>query len=96
MLYEVITELPQRTIAALRQAVVTDGRRTDGAARIIVFGCDTSDIAGLGREADTTVIRLPCVGMLPPSFVDFALSRGYADGVMIAGCPEGDCHHRLA
>ena len=43
------------------------------------------------REHGAQVINLPCVGMLPPSFVDFALSRGYADGVMITGCPEGDC-----
>jgi coenzyme F420-reducing hydrogenase delta subunit len=41
------------------------------------------------------VIKLPCVGMLPPSFVDYALSRQYADGVMLAGCAENDCFHRL-
>jgi coenzyme F420-reducing hydrogenase delta subunit len=33
--------------------------------------------------------------MLPPSFVDFALARHYADGIMITGCAEGDCQHRL-
>ena len=33
--------------------------------------------------------------MLPPSFVDFALARNLADGVMIAGCAENDCFHRL-
>ena len=33
--------------------------------------------------------------MLPPSFVDFALSRGFADGVLLSGCPEGDCYHRF-
>ena len=27
--------------------------------------------------------------------VDFTLKRKHADGVMIAGCAEGDCHHRL-
>jgi coenzyme F420-reducing hydrogenase delta subunit len=43
----------------------------------------------------TRVIKLPCVGMLPPSFVDFALSRRFADGVMISGCAVGDCYHRL-
>ena len=32
--------------------------------------------------------------MLPPSFVDFALSRKLTDGVMIAGCAENDCFHR--
>jgi coenzyme F420-reducing hydrogenase delta subunit len=38
---------------------------------------------------------MPCVGMLPPSFIDFALSRDFADGVMLAGCAEGDCYYRL-
>ena len=33
--------------------------------------------------------------MLPPSFVDFALSRNLADGVFLAGCAEGDCFFRL-
>ena len=33
--------------------------------------------------------------MLPPAFVDFALARHHADGIMIAGCAEGDCFHRL-
>ena len=38
---------------------------------------------------------MPCVGMLPPSFIDFALSRDLADGVMLAGCADGDCYYRL-
>jgi coenzyme F420-reducing hydrogenase delta subunit len=33
--------------------------------------------------------------MLPPAFVDFALARDHADGVMLAGCAEGDCYYRL-
>jgi coenzyme F420-reducing hydrogenase delta subunit len=63
-------------------------------ARVIVFTCDTCDTDELDRDG-TKIIRLPCVGMLPPSFVDFALARHHAAGVMIAGCAEGDCHHRL-
>lgn len=38
---------------------------------------------------------MPCLAMLPPSFIDFALSRDLADGVMLAGCAEGDCYYRL-
>jgi coenzyme F420-reducing hydrogenase delta subunit len=38
---------------------------------------------------------MPCVAMLPPAFIDFALSRDLADGVMLAGCAEGDCFYRL-
>ena len=33
--------------------------------------------------------------MLPPSFVDFALSEGAIDGVMLTGCADSDCHHRF-
>ena len=33
--------------------------------------------------------------MLPPAFIDFALARGHAHGVKIAGCAEGDCFQRL-
>jgi coenzyme F420-reducing hydrogenase delta subunit len=59
-----------------------------------VFACDSSGTGALQQDG-VRVIQLPCVGLLPPSFVDFALARGYAGGVMIAGCAEGDCQHRL-
>ncbi len=38
---------------------------------------------------------MPCVGMLPPSFIDLVISRKHADGVLIAGCAEEDCFERL-
>ena len=83
-------DVPGNPIAALRDEVVARG----AAEQIIVFACDTSDADALQQDG-VTVIELPCVGMLPPSFVDFALARRYAGGVMIAGCAEGDCQHRL-
>jgi coenzyme F420-reducing hydrogenase delta subunit/ferredoxin len=89
-------ELPYKTIAALRDELITVSDQQDTSPRVIVFACDTSDLDRPVRFGNNAaVIRLPCVGMLPPSFVDFALSRRYADGVMISGCAEGDCHHRL-
>jgi coenzyme F420-reducing hydrogenase delta subunit len=33
--------------------------------------------------------------MVPPSLIDFALSRDLADGVVVAGCAESACYHRL-
>ena len=83
-------DIPAYPIAALRDEVVARG----SAEQVLVFACDTSEADALRRDG-ITVIQLPCVGMLPPSFVDFALARGYATGVMIAGCAEGDCQHRL-
>ncbi len=83
-------DLPHRSIANLRDELVA-GDRT---APVVVFACDTSDADEL-ETGGAKVIRLPCVGMLPPSFVDFALARHHAEGVMIAGCAESDCQHRL-
>ena len=39
-------------------------------------------------------LNLGCAGMLPPSFIEYAL-RGGADGVIIAGCRDGGCEFRL-
>ena len=35
------------------------------------------------------------MGQLPPSFIDFALSRGFATGVYLLGCGAGDCKYRF-
>ncbi len=86
-------ELPHRTIGALREAVMAPMEPATG-PRVIVFACDHSDAESLEGDG-VRVIGLPCVGMLPPAFVDFALSRRFADGVMLAGCAENDCYHRL-
>ena len=83
-------DLPHRGIAALRDELIAKS----AARQVLVFACDTSDTDDL-RVEGADVIKLPCVGMLPPSFIDFALARQHASGVMIAGCAEGDCHHRL-
>ncbi len=66
----------------------------NGGPRVLVFSCDHSNAERLSADG-VRVVKLPCVGMLPPSFVDFALARDFADGVMFAGCAENDCFHRL-
>jgi coenzyme F420-reducing hydrogenase delta subunit/ferredoxin len=87
-------ELPDRTLGALREELVMRDGMASGLTRIVVFACERSRTDGL-EDDGTRIIRLPCVGMLPPSFVDFAMSQDHADGVMIAGCAVGDCYHRL-
>ena len=87
-------ELPDRTIGALREQVMAPLPATDGRPRVIVFACDHSNAQLLDGDG-VRVVKLPCLGMLPPSFIDFSLSRRFADGVMLAGCAENDCYHRL-
>ena len=87
-------QLPQQTISGLREDLLAASARFAAGARIIVFGCKQSGSDAISDD-NVEVITIPCAGMLPPSFIDFALSRNLADGVMVAGCAEGDCHYRL-
>ena len=88
-------ELPDARISALREQTHEVSEQLTGETRIIVFGCDHSlDTVSLTDE-QVGVVKMPCVGMLPPSFIDFVLSRRLADGVFLTGCKQGDCHFRL-
>lgn len=88
-------ELPPRPVRALREQVVAQCASATGEARVLVVGCGQGAPLTPLREQGAATIKLPCVGMLPPSFLDFIISRGHADGVMLVGCREGDCHFRL-
>lgn len=87
-------ELPDRSVASLREQTLGASAGFDDVPRVLVYACHHSDTARLG-DRNVKVIELPCVSMLPPSFIDFVLSRGLADGVMLAGCADGDCYYRL-
>jgi coenzyme F420-reducing hydrogenase delta subunit len=55
-----------------------------------------ADMAGSMRlryPSDIKIIRVPCTGKVDPLYVMRALQEG-ADGVLIAGCLEGDCHFK--
>ena len=88
-------ELPERSVAALREELVAAAAKLSGGARIVVFGCTHDAGSAALADAATAVIPLPCAGMLPPPFIDFVLSRGHANGVLISGCAEHDCFERL-
>lgn len=88
-------DLPDTGVIELRDRVEAAGRDMAGQdARVIVIGCaDGPRVQSLGAAA--RMITLPCVGNLPPSFIDFILSRRHADGVLLTGCAECDCYQRL-
>jgi coenzyme F420-reducing hydrogenase delta subunit/ferredoxin len=87
-------DLPQLPVGELRARLEDGLARLTGAAKVVVFGCecaaDVQALAGPGVAA----LSLPCAGMLPPSFVDYALRDG-ADGVLVTGCATGDCEYRF-
>ena len=47
------------------------------------------------KDSQTAIVDIICAGQLPPPFIDFVLSRDLADGVVLAGCPGGDCQYRF-
>jgi coenzyme F420-reducing hydrogenase delta subunit len=69
--------------------------------RIVAYCCHycayaAADLAGVLRLAypgDPHIVELPCTGRIDPLEVLRAFEAG-ADGVMVAGCLEGDCHFR--
>jgi F420-non-reducing hydrogenase iron-sulfur subunit len=55
-----------------------------------------ADLAGVLRmryPAETKILELPCTGRLDLLEVLHAFEGGI-DGVMVAGCLEGDCHYQ--
>ena len=87
-------DLPDLTTARLRSTVDGAAARLEGNGRIMVFGCATG-VPLDGLPAGTAVsVPLSCIGRLPPSFIDYVLSKRLADGVVLTGCTEGGCQAR--
>jgi ferredoxin/coenzyme F420-reducing hydrogenase delta subunit len=87
-------ELPAHPIAGLRERTVAASKEFVKGRRVLVYACEHSNSEALQNDS-ARVLTLPCVAALPPSFIDFVLSRNLADGVAISGCAEGDCYYRL-
>ena len=73
---------------------------TDFEPVVVAFCCNWcsyagADLAGVSRlqyPPNIRIVRVMCSGMVHPSLVIDALTKG-ADGVIICGCHPGDCHY---
>lgn len=88
-------DLPDRNIRDLRARTLAACARLDGPARVLVYGCRHSAHADKLMAPGVAVLTVPCLAALPPAFIDFVIMRRHADGVLLAGCNEGNCHYRL-
>ncbi|MGI9305492.1 MAG: hydrogenase iron-sulfur subunit [Gammaproteobacteria bacterium] len=87
-------EQPGLTTQNLRERCISAVEQLSGPERVLVVGCSHgAQLQGL-TTGSVGVVELPCVGMLPPAFIDFLITRDHVDGIMLTGCREGDCHFR--
>ena len=87
-------DMPQMPIDGLRRELERGLAQFEGSDGIVVFGCDQGARVASLKGKNLARISLICTGMLPPSFVEYAL-RGGAAGVLVTGCREGGCAFRL-
>ncbi len=87
-------DLPSRSIQHLRSETLEALSKLSGEAKVIVYGCDHGVDLSQFESSGVATLTLPCIGALPPSFIDYAMRRG-ADGVFLTGCQSGDCLHRF-
>jgi quinol-cytochrome oxidoreductase complex cytochrome b subunit/coenzyme F420-reducing hydrogenase delta subunit len=88
-------DMPQSTVHDLRKATEESLEHLTGEVRLVVYGCDHgADVRQLAGP-DVAVHSLECIGMLPPSFADYVLRSGHADGVLVTGCAGKDCCYRI-
>ncbi len=87
-------DMPQWPVDALRRRLVQGLAARRGENAFVVFGCDCGARIDTLAQPDVLAFSLACTGMLPPSFVEYAL-RGGADGVLVTACREGGCEFRL-
>lgn len=88
-------DLPALTAAMLRDKIHAASAKMKGEERVLMIGCDHGIKSKKLASENRVAIDLPCVGMLPPSYIDYILSKGLADGVAIVGCRSGECQYRL-
>ena len=87
-------DMPQLPIDLMRRRLRDGLASLRSARRFVVFGCDPGARVDALAAPDVLATSLICTGMLPPSFVEYALRNG-ADGVLVTACREGGCEFRL-
>lgn len=87
-------DLPDLSAADLRTAVNQQAAEPTGQSRVLVIGCQGQLATRQFASVHGNVTQARCMAHVPPPYVDYILSRNLADGVLLAGCADGDCQYR--
>lgn len=87
-------DLPEQPIGALRAELQQRLAAGQGRIHTVVYACAHGADTRAIEAPDLACFPLLCAGLLPPSFVEYAL-RGGARAVVVASCSEHACVYRL-
>ena len=88
-------DLPGLSAADLRTMLHKAAAEFSGSQRIMIITCQADgETKNLKRQYEG-VVEVACMGHLPPSYIDYILSRDLADGVLMTGCGENECKYRF-
>jgi len=92
-------DMPDLTASVLRERLLEAAEKLQGDRRVIVFSCQegpgTKKAGSKLNDSETATVDVICAAQVPPSFIDFILSRDLADAVAVAGCAGGNCQYRF-
>jgi ferredoxin/coenzyme F420-reducing hydrogenase delta subunit len=86
--------LPDRQIRTLLDDTREKVFELTGEVKTVIFGCDHGTELDSFSDDSTIVISLPCIGQLPPSYIDFLVRKEHIDNVLLTGCAEDNCFYR--
>jgi coenzyme F420-reducing hydrogenase delta subunit len=61
---------------------------------VLSFACTGSNELAWLRANNKAVVEVVCAGQLPPSYLDYVLSRNLSDRILLSGC-GGGCRFRF-
>jgi len=86
-------DMPQKPVNEVRDHMDEAIKKLKGESKIIILGCENALDFSILKADNVQVVSLFCIGMMPATLVEYALSNG-ADGVFVTGCRTGDCFYR--
>jgi len=84
-------DLPQSSALDLKRAI---DNATRNKPRVLSFACTGSSELAWLKKNGKAVVEVVCIGQIPPSYLDYILSRDLSDRVLLTGC-GGDCRYRF-
>ncbi len=91
----------EKNLDRMLESIMDESNGSSGEGKkVLIFACHWCHYggAGIGERGHSDyppgvkLIRMTCTGRIGPNFVLKAFQSG-ADGVMVMGCPDGDCHY---